>query len=481
MACFLERLNDRSRGSREEQLRSPEDSTKLRKTSGTSARKNDNSEKRDEKTSPGKKEMSVTAVSRKKTPEVKKEDKEPLFNNIDHNGSSGHRTSDESTDTDEKLGSSTDDLLNDDNATNKRIAEENEKRSSSPERRTSVSPGSGNDNRRTSVSDPEKRSSVCEGFPGFPNKKMMLSMLYGQQKSTDESDRKISDPSLQVGDSVHERKQQLLSVGDNDEGDQKPMETLAVENLVSDAVKRLSGCPEVDEENEGPSSVPEGDFEGLLDKAKAKLMKQPSDDKPDPAAEEEARRQEELRRRQEEERRKQEEEAARKAAEEATRLKELEWERMIVLKRKLIVNDFNFTELENDEDDLLDSASTDETDAHHHPHGGVPVFGIPPPPPMPGGPPPPPPPPGGVGPPPPPPGPPKLPSLNDANPKKKLVRLFWQEVKNSPLINGVNKTIWGSIDTVDIDTKKLEHLFENKTVSKIKVRAFAVILFSYLF
>ena len=188
--------------------------------------------------------MSVTAVSRKKTPEVKKEDKEPLFNNIDHNGSSGHRTSDESTDTDEKLGSSTDDLLNDDNATNKRIAEENEKRSSSPERRTSVTPGSGNDNRRTSVSDPEKRSSVCEGFPGFPNKKMMLSMLYGQ-KSTDESDRKISDSSLQVGDSVHERKQQLLSVGDNDEGDQKPMETLAVENLVSDAVKRLSGCPAV--------------------------------------------------------------------------------------------------------------------------------------------------------------------------------------------------------------------------------------------
>ena len=42
-------------------------------------------------------------------------------------------------------------------------------------------------------------------------------------------------------------------------------------------------------------------------------------------------------------------------------------------------------------------------------------------------------------------------------------------MKNSPLINGVNKTIWGSIDTVDIDTKKLEHLFENKTVSKVKV------------
>ena len=73
-------------------------------------------------------------------------------------------------------------------------------------------------------------------------------------------------------------------------------------------------------------------------------------------------------------------------------------------------------------------------------------------------------------PPPPPPGLPKAPVVNDANPKKKLVRLFWQEVKNSPLINGVNKTIWGSIDSVDVDTKKLEHLFENKTTAKVKVR-----------
>ena len=50
-------------------------------------------------------------------------------------------------------------------------------------------------------------------------------------------------------------------------------------------------------------------------------------------------------------------------------------------KGKLIVNDFNFTELEDDEDDLLDSASTDKTDAHHHPNAwGVLVFEIPPPP-----------------------------------------------------------------------------------------------------
>ena len=413
--------------------------------------------------------MTVTATSRKKTPEIKMEGREPLINNnIDLNGSSGHRTSDESTDTDEKLGSSTDDLLNGDSTSNKRISEENSKLS--PDKRATPT-GSAHDVRRHSSVDSEKRSSICEGFPGFPNKKMMLSMLYGQQKSTDDMDRKVSDSSLSGGESVHERKQHLLSTGDSDEAAQRHMDMLGVENLVSEAVKRLSGCPEVDEENEESSSAPEGDFEGLLNKAKSGLMKQPSDDKPDPAAEEEARKQEELRKKQEEERRKQEEEATRKAAEEAALQKELEWERMIVMKRKLIVNDFNFTELEDDEDELLDSAlaTADETDAH--PYGGVPVFGVPPPPPpMPGGPPPPPPPPGGPLPPPPPPGPLKAPSMNGANPKKKLVRLFWQEVKNSPLINGVNKTIWGSIDTVDIDTKKLEHLFENKTVSKIKVR-----------
>ena len=473
LLTFLEQPSHRSKGSREEQARPPEGSGRHPKAE-TSSHKNDSSDIREEKPSPRKKEMTVTATSRKKTPEVKKEEKEPLLNNIDHNGSSGHRTSDESTDTDEKLGSSTDDLLNDDNEANKRISEENKL---SPDRRTS-STGLANDARRPSIVDSEKRSSVCEGFPGFPNKKMMLSMLYGQQKSVDDVDRRISDPNLPVGDSVQERKQQLLSPGENDEGSQRQKDMLDVENLVSDAVKRLSGCPEVDEENEPSSSAPEGEFEGLVNKAKSNLMKQPSDDKPDPAAEEEARKQEELRKKQEEERRRQEEEAARKAAEEAALLKELEWERMIVLKRKLIVNDFNFTELEDDEDEFLNSASSaaDETDAH--PHGGVPVFGIPPPPPpMPGGAPPPPPPPGGAAPPPPPPGP-KAPSLNDSLPKKKLVRLFWQEVKNSPLINGVNKTIWGSIDTVDIDTKKLEHLFENKTAAKVKVKFAFVVVFA---
>lgn len=464
---FLEQTSHKPRGNREEKSRTHEDSARQPKAEASS-KKTDTPEQREEKSTPRRKDINVSAVNRKKPPEIKREDIEPLVNNIDHNGSSDQRTSDESEDTDDKLGSSNDDL-NNDNAKNERISEDHIKVPSPSDRRTGSSSPAG-DTRRSSVAEPEKRSSICEGFPGFPNKKMMLSMLYGQQRSTDDMDRKGLEGNVaSVGDSVHERKQQLLSVGDNDEGIQRQNDMLAVDNLVSEAVKRLSGCIEVDEENETPSAAPEGEFEGLLEKAKSSLMKQPSVEVPDPAAEEEARKQEELRKKQEEERKRQEEEAARKAAEEAALQKELEWEKMIILKRKLIVNDFNFTELEDDEDELLDSraSAADETDAH--PHGGVPMFGIPvPPPPIPGGPPPPPPPPGGV-PPPPPPGLPKGPPLNDGNPKKKLVRLFWQEVKNSPLINGVNKTIWGSIDSVDIDTKKLEHLFENKTAAKIKV------------
>ena len=460
----VEKPSFKSKGHREETSRGHEDPGRQPKAE-VSSRRNDSLEHREEKSSPRRKDLNVSAVSRKKTPDVKSDSRESLVNNIDNNGSSDQRTSDESEDTDDKLGSSTDDLRNNNDKTETiRASEDHVKR------RTS-STSSGNDGRRPSVADPEKRSSICEGFPGFPNKKMMLSMLYGQ-KSMDDVDRKNMDGTLSPGgDSVQERKQQLMSSGGSDEGGQRPQELLAVDKLVSEAVKRLSGCIEVDEENDTPSSAPEGNFEGLVVKAKAGLTKQPSVDKPDPAAEEEARKQEELRKKQEEERKRQEEEAARKAAEEAALQKELEWEKMIILKRKLIVNEFNFTELEDDEDEFLDSTSskTDETDSHHH--QGVPMFGIPvPPPPFPGGPPPPPPPPGGAVPPPPPPGLPKGPALNDANPKKKLVRLFWQEVKNSPLINGVNKTIWGSIDSVDIDTKKLEHLFENKTTAKVKVR-----------
>ncbi|CAB3995872.1 FH1 FH2 domain-containing 3 isoform X3 [Paramuricea clavata] len=196
------------------------------------------------------------------------------------------------------------------------------------------------------------------------------------------------------------------------------------------------------------------------------------------ARQEQLRKQEERKRQEEarlaEERKRKEEERLRREEEQARKQQEIEWEKSVTSKRSLVINGLDFTDLQ-DEDDK------DIMEIRHHDTGGAP----PPPPPIPGGvPPPPPPPPGGVPPPPPfpggagpPPPPPmpgipppprsasKLPSQAD---KKKLVRLFWKEVKNSPLINGINKTIWGSIDPVDIDTKKLEHLFETKHAMKAK-------------
>lgn len=194
------------------------------------------------------------------------------------------------------------------------------------------------------------------------------------------------------------------------------------------------------------------------------------------ARQEQLRKQEERKRQEEarlaEERKRKEEERLRREEEQARKQQEIEWEKSVTSKRSLVINGLDFTDL-RDEDDK------DILEVRHHDTGGAP----PPPPPIPGGvPPPPPPPPGGVPPPPPfpggagPPPPPPMPGIPPPSAsqlpsqadKKKLVRLFWKEVKNSPLINGINKTIWGSIDPVDIDTKKLEHLFETKHAMKAK-------------
>lgn len=306
----------------------------------------------------------------------------------------------------------------------------------------------------------EKRSSICEGF----NKKMMLSMLY--QTSTDDLFAKAKPDSSQIGESVHDRRNRLMSGGDGEvNNNENAMDAAVVVNSVQDTIKKLGAV----EEEVKDSTAPEGNFEGLLKQAKKHLLHEDSEEIDNEAAELEAQRIAEDERRRKEE----EEENARRAAEEAARLQELEWERMITLKRSLIIKDFDFTDLvdEDDEDVFESNDHHDDTDA---PPPLSYLGGMAPPPPPLGMmcPPPPPPAPGGM-PPPPPPGPPGPPGalghLNKSS-KKKLVRLFWQEVKNSPLINGVNKTIWGNIDKVDIDTKKLEHLFENKTSAKLKVR-----------
>ncbi|KAG9341981.1 hypothetical protein JZ751_018298 [Albula glossodonta] len=87
-----------------------------------------------------------------------------------------------------------------------------------------------------------------------------------------------------------------------------------------------------------------------------------------------------------------------------------------------------------------------------------------------GCPPPPPPPPGG-GPPPPPPPPGMHPPRSSQSPdtafskKKKTVKLFWKELKqpDSPRKCKFGRgTVWASLDKVNVDTAKLEHLFESK-------------------
>ena len=299
----------------------------------------------------------------------------------------------------------------------------------------------------------EKRSSICDGY----NKKMMLSMLYGQQ-STDDLFAKKSDTSP-IGESLHDRRARLLSSGETEGGSESGVDTGIAGNTIQDTIKKLDAVEEESKDSNGP----EGNFEGLIKQAKKNLLHENDD-----GVDEEAMRLEKERMAEEERRRKEEEEEiARRAAEEAARLQELEWERMITLKRSLIIKDFDFTDLiDEDDTDIFDTNDRhDDTDAPPLSYLAGPI----PPPPPPGLMcPPPPPPPGGM--PPPPPGPPPAGFGTHKNANKKLVRLFWQEVKNSPLINGVNKTIWGNIDKVDVDTKKLEHLFENKTSAKLKVR-----------
>ncbi|XP_066288494.1 FH1/FH2 domain-containing protein 3-like isoform X2 [Branchiostoma lanceolatum] len=174
------------------------------------------------------------------------------------------------------------------------------------------------------------------------------------------------------------------------------------------------------------------------------------------------------------------------------------WENLMNTNRELIIKDMDFTDLIGDDDaDVLSpfhgmSTSTDGFPPRPPPNlfGGPPpppcVFpgGVPPPPPppgIPGAPPPPPPPFGGPPPPPgapPPPPPPKAPGSGHLGPapknsaipakKKKTVRLFWKEVNHyvPPTVANANKeSLWDTLRGVkfQLDTDKLEHLFESRT------------------
>ena len=156
---------------------------------------------------------------------------------------------------------------------------------------------------------------------------------------------------------------------------------------------------------------------------------------------------------------------------------ELHWESLLAtLDRPLQICDLDFTDLEvTDDTDPLNIRRTS--------------FGPPPPPPLNGLAPPPPP--GMIPPPPlfqsvapPPPLPSKVPlppptffgiQLNHNGStsggsdsaafkkQKKTVKLFWREIRDDHTSLAKNGTIWDELQPVDIDSQKLEHLFESRS------------------
>ncbi|NXN69352.1 FHOD1 protein, partial [Himantopus himantopus] len=179
---------------------------------------------------------------------------------------------------------------------------------------------------------------------------------------------------------------------------------------------------------------------------------------------------------------------------------ELTWERLEASPVQLKIKDLDFTDLgEEDDFDILDTGPM--TNGSFLPPGieatsagavTVPppppaVPGCPPPPPpppppaVPGCPPPPPPPPAVPGCPPPPPPPPAAPgcplppglpspSATDGPSqakKKRTVKLFWKELKQLDGTVGPGRfgqaTLWASLQDVEVNVAKLEHLFESRS------------------
>ncbi|KAM6409126.1 FH1/FH2 domain-containing protein 1 isoform 2-T2 [Rhynochetos jubatus] len=177
---------------------------------------------------------------------------------------------------------------------------------------------------------------------------------------------------------------------------------------------------------------------------------------------------------------------------------EVTWERLEANPMQLKIKDLDFTDLGEEEDfDILDTgpmtngsflspgskATSAEPLMVPPPPPAVPGCPPPPPPPpaVPGCPPPPPPPPAVPGCPPPPPPPPAVPGCppppglpgpsaidgpSQAK-KKRTVKLFWKELKQLDGTVGPGRfgqsTLWASLQNVEVNVAKLEHLFESRS------------------
>ncbi|KAM3597105.1 uncharacterized protein V6R79_026008 [Siganus canaliculatus] len=149
------------------------------------------------------------------------------------------------------------------------------------------------------------------------------------------------------------------------------------------------------------------------------------------------------------------------------------WDQLLASPRELRIGDINFTDLTDDDDkDALDAALMGGCVDNPPPPPPPPFIPrCPPPPPMLGSCPPPPPLAGMMRPPPPPslnalipvPPPPEPPLFNK---KKKTIRLFWHEVRPTDTTYNYKRSgesFWSQLETVKLDTAKLEHLFETKS------------------
>uniref|UniRef100_A0A8C2TGF8 Formin homology 2 domain containing 1 n=1 Tax=Coturnix japonica TaxID=93934 RepID=A0A8C2TGF8_COTJA len=172
---------------------------------------------------------------------------------------------------------------------------------------------------------------------------------------------------------------------------------------------------------------------------------------------------------------------------------ELSWERLEAGPVQLKIKDLDFTDLGEEEDfDVLDSGPI--TNGSFLPASieaaSAGVLMAPPPLPMAGCPPPPPPPPMVPGCPPPPPPPPVVPGCPSATDgpsqakKKRTVKLFWKELKQLDGTVGSGRfgqaTLWASLQNVEVNTAKLEHLFESRAkempASKVPAGQMVVVL-----
>ncbi|XP_030907616.2 FH1/FH2 domain-containing protein 1 [Melopsittacus undulatus] len=151
---------------------------------------------------------------------------------------------------------------------------------------------------------------------------------------------------------------------------------------------------------------------------------------------------------------------------------ELTWERLEASPAQLKIKDLDFTDLGEEEDfDILDTGPITNGSllppAIEATKAGA-VMAPPPPPAVPGCPPPPPLPPAFPGCPPLPglPGPSVMDGPSEAK-KKRTVKLFWKELKQLDGTVGTGRfgqaTLWASLQSVEVNTAKLEHLFESRS------------------